>query len=530
MATVTLTDLFSNLNSWRGDLFWANSGTTVTQTTATTFSYVYPAGHPFAGFTVSISGTGFTYFGTIPTGGEMTDLLITDNSGQTVLTIAGIAPDTLASDLSLFAAQSFTFPDPNGNGTGGRVKNAWSQILSGDDTILGTSGDDRNVLPGLNPGDDTFQLGDGSDWAMASIGNDTITGGNGYDGLSFWETHWDEGIAMTRGIVVDVGAGTVIDAWGFTDSITSIELFEGSAFSDLFLGGDAEDTFWGLRGKDTLDGGANLGSGGVARGSGGDWARYDADQWLGGLQGIVVKLETSVVGGTIHGTIRDGFGALDRTVDIESVTGTRFNDSFSGSSVQNVFDGGEGKDRYDGGGGRDVLWFFYQFGNGGQTGITVDLTRTTGQIRNDGYGNIETAVSIENIVGSRQNDLIKGSGGTNLLEGFYGADTLTGAGGNDEFKYFWRPEAGETDTITDFRASGAANRDQMQFWVSNWGVSNVLTLVNGTAATQAVSTFIFNAATQVLSWDEDGTGGIGAIDVAFLQGVTALTAANFDLL
>ena len=70
----------------------------------------------------------------------------------------------------------------------------------------------------------------------------------------------------------------------------------------------------------------------------------------------------------------------------------------------------------------------------------------------------------------------------------------------------------------------------MQMWVSNWGFSTTLTLVNGTAATQALSTFIFNAASHVLSWDEDGTGAIAAVDIATLTGVTALTAANFDLL
>ena len=530
MATVTLTDHFNNLSGWQGDLLWANGSTTVTSTSAVGYTFQYAAGHPFAGFDVNINGTGFTYSGGLVTGGTMTGLFIRDNLGQVVLTVSGLAADTLASDLSLFVTYAFGWTNPDGGGNGPQVNNAWSQLLSGDDVINGTSGDDRRFVPGTGNGNDFYTMGDGNDWVSGGMGNDTIDGGNGDDGLSFSDTHYQVGMSMSQGIIVDVAAGTVIDAWGFTDTIISCVYFEGSAFNDLFLGGDAEDTFWGLRGKDTLDGGANLGGGGVARGSGGDWARYDADQWYGGLQGIVVKLETSAVGGSILGTIRDSFGALDRTIDIESVIGTRFNDSFTGSSVQNVFDGGEGKDRYNGGGGKDVLWFLYQFGNVGQTGIVVDLTRASGQIRNDGYGNIETAMSIENIVGSGQNDSIKGSAGTNILEGYFGADTLTGAGGNDEFKYYWRPEAGETDTITDFRATGAANRDQMQFWVSNWGVSNVLTLVNGTAATQAVSTFIFNAATQVLSWDEDGTGGIAAIDVAMLQGVTALTAANFDLL
>ena len=527
MATVTLTAAFNNLTSWQGDLLWADVGTTIVKSNGTTFAYTFAARHPFAGYTVTIKGSGFTYSGSTPTGGEMAKLTITDGTSNTVLTVAGIAPNSLASDFSLFAAYEFGWADPNGGGTGPQVKNAWSQLLSGDDVITGTSGDDNRFLPGMGQGNDTYNLGDGNDWVGGSMGSDTIDGGNGWDGLSFRETHYNEGMAMTQGIVVDVAAGTVVDAWGFTDTISSIEQFEGSASHDLFRGGDNEDTFWGLRGKDTLDGGA--GGGGDLRGNGGDWARYESDQWLGGLLGIIVKLETSVVGSTIKGTIRDGFGNLDRTIDIESVIGTRFNDSFTGSSVQNVFDGGEGRDTYDGGGGQDVLWFIYRFGNVAQTGVVVDLSRANGQIQNDGFGNIENAISIENIVGSGGNDSIKGSAGTNILEGYYGADTLTGAGGNDEFKYYWRPEAGQTDTITDFRASGG-NKDSMQFWVSNWGVSNVLTLVNGTAATQALSTFIFNAATHVLSWDEDGTGAIAAIDVATLVGVTALTAANFDLL
>ena len=532
MATVTLTDLFNNLSNWQGDLLWASTGTMVGTSTSTAFSFTFPSGHPFAGYNVIVSGSGFTYFRYLtsasPIGGTISNLIILDDTNQFVLGVSGIAANSLASDLALFAANVFGWTDANGFVRGSQPNAAWSMLLSGNDTVNGTSGRDANVLPGMGNGSDLYNMGDGDDWIGGGMGNDTVDGGNGRDGLSFNETHYQVGISASQGIIVDVTAGTVIDAWGDTDTIISIEAFQGSAFNDLIRGGDIEETFWGLRGKDTLDGGASNGN--PLQGNGGDWVRYDDDQWLGGLRGIIVNLETSNVGGTIKGTIRDGFGSLDRTIDIESVVGTGFNDSFTGSSVQNVFVGGEGRDSYDGAGGRDILWFFYQFGNVGGTGIVVDLTRASGQIRNDGYGNVETAVSIENIVGSGQNDIIKGSAGTNILEGYFGADTMTGAGGNDEFKYYWRPEAGETDTITDFRASGAANRDQMQFWVSNWGVSNVLTLVNGTAATQAVSTFIFNAATQVLSWDEDGTGGIGAIDVALLQGVTSLTAANFDLL
>jgi len=58
----------------------------------------------------------------------------------------------------------------------------------------------------------------------------------------------------------------------------------------------------------------------------------------------------------------------------------------------------------------------------------------------------------------------------------------------------------------------------------------VLTLVNGTAATQAgVGTFVFNSANSILSWDGDGAGGAAAVAIVQLTGVSALSASNFEL-
>ena len=112
---------------------------------------------------------------------------------------------------------------------------------------------------------------------------------------------------------------------------------------------------------------------------------------------------------------------------------------------------------------------------------------------NDGFGNVETLISIENIVGSDVNDRIKGSTANNKLEGAFGSDTLTGNGGHDTFVFFGRGTLGQGDVITDFRATGATEIDVLQLWTGLWGGSTVLTLVNGTASTQAVSTFLFNA-------------------------------------
>ena len=102
-----------------------------------------------------------------------------------------------------------------------------------------------------------------------------------------------------------------------------------------------------MRGVDTIDG-----SGGNR-----DEARYDEDERWGGSRGIVVNLETSNVGGHIQGTIRDGFGQVDKVIDIERVVGTSKNNSFTGSSAENWFDGLAGKDTFKGGGGFDFIAF-----------------------------------------------------------------------------------------------------------------------------------------------------------------------------
>jgi Ca2+-binding RTX toxin-like protein len=440
--------------------------------------------------------------------------------------VTGIAAGSIASDFAALAAYEFGWTDTNGNLVKVTSEVIWSQLLSGNDTINGSSGDDRQVLPSLNAGNDVFNMGAGNDYVGGSLGNDTINGGDGYDTLSFRETQYLSGVAATQGIVVDVAAGTVQDAFGFTDQVTGIEQYEGSAFADQFIGGAGVDNFRGLRGNDTFDGGANLSD----HGDGGNLVGYAQDRFEGGLRGIIANLGVNTAFGMAGGTIRDGFGNIDTVHNIQSVIGTDKGDIFVGSTAQNVFSGAEGLDRYNGGAGEDVLWFFQNFDQAASHGINVNLSLKTGQIIDDGFGNTEIAISMEDVVGSESNDRIVGSAGANVLEGRHGADRLTGGLGADEFKYYWQGDLGQGDIITDFHAAAGPDRDRMQFFVSTWGVDPTLHLVNGTHANQAVATFIFNAATHVLSFDQDGTGAGAAIDVAVLNGVTALTAANFDLI
>ena len=518
MALVTLTDLYSNLGPWPGNLFSASDGVTIGAHTATSFSYTYAAGTKFAGFSVTSTGVGFAYDGSTPIGGSMRGLTITDATGHLVLNVSGIAAGSLASDLALFVSYEFGWTDPGGGGTGAQVKNAWSQLLSSNDTYTGTSGNDRQGMVGVDAGNDTFNMGAGDDRVNGGLGNDTINGGDGYDTLDYGQTHWNEGIPMVRGITVDVATGTVLDPYGFTDHFTGIEQIQGSSASDLFTGAGAGMMFEGLRGSDT-----------IIAGTGDDWAIYQDDTWFGGSRGIIVNLQNALSGTDILGTIRDGFGNLDHTVNLRSVGGTRYDDTFTGSSVGNSFAGGEGKDSYNGGGGFDWVDFDWNFTGATQHGIIVNLKLLTGKIVDDGYGNTENAVSIENIWGSHQDDRITGSLGTNTITGNDGNDTMTGGGGHDVFQWERTFELGDLDIITDFRGAAGVEQDVLRFHISSWGQSTTLHLVNGTTATTAEDTFLFNSADHSLSWDADGTGAQAAIHIATLNNVLALNAANFDL-
>ncbi len=515
MATVTLTEYYANLNGWEGYLLDALDDATVNGT-GTTFKITLGANSEFAGYVITVKGTGFNYVNGIATEGTMSGLVIKDAQGHTVIAVAGLATGTMASDLSLFQANVFGWE--NGGHHGAQPVNAWSALLSGNDVIKGASGNDWRPMLGLDAGSDIYNMGSGNDFVYGGSGADTITGGDGWDTYSFGSTVQDIGFSISQGITVNSDAGTMIDCWGFTDHFTGIEYLVGSVLADVFNGGAGDDNFAGLRGNDTFTGG----------GGGSDMIRYHDDTFHGGNLGIIANLEVSTVGG-IYGTIRDGFGNTDTTLNIENVGGTRYGDVFVGSSAQNNFAGGEGKDSYNGDLGADWVFLGWRFGGQLQAGIVVDLTRAAGQIRNDGFGNVENAVSIENVAGGDFNDRIKGSTGQNFIDGQDGRDTMTGAGGADRFMFVQREHFGDGDVITDFHSGVGANQDVLQIFVSNWGATDTLHLVNGTAATGAFSTFVYNAANDTLYWDEDGTGTLGQIAVCVLTNVAALSVNNFDL-
>ncbi|GGW38323.1 hypothetical protein GCM10011452_28320 [Gemmobacter lanyuensis] len=534
MATVTFTESFTYFQDWPGQLFRGDAHATVTTRTSTRFVYEFGAGAgEFADYRVEVTGTEFTYNRDEPIGGTMNRVRVLDPSGTAILTYSNLGSHPISRDLDQFYASIFGTMADDGQGIEANPYVAASLLMAGNDTITGSEGEDGQGVIGFDLGDDVYFMRGGDDWLTAGMGNDTLDGGDGFDTYTLTESNYIMGGVAFRGATVNLQTGIAQDPWGGTDTLSNIEAARGSRFGDVLIGQNWDrSSLMGLRGRDTLDGGANTYTlSGDIDDDRRDEVRYDRDAKDGGRRGIVVDLETNFDNNSITGTIRDGFGNVDRVRDVERVIGTRFNDSFVGSQVGNVFAGGEGIDSYDGQAGFDSLNFDRNTGDAGPgSGIVVNFTLTSGQIRNDGYGNIETARNIESIWGTALNDWVKGNARAEEFWLSEGRDTMIGGDGSDRFVWESTTEFGDGDRIADFQATGAG-ADRLAFDTPGIdAMTTELTLVNGPAAVEAgVGTFIFNRANDTLFWDADGAGGAAQVAIVVLPGVNSLTSANFDL-
>ncbi|MCV6610077.1 MAG: DUF642 domain-containing protein [Amphritea sp.] len=118
--------------------------------------------------------------------------------------------------------------------------------------------------------------------------------------------------------------------------------------------------------------------------------------------------------------------------NFENAIGTDINDTLVGNEGANLLAGGNGNDTLNGGGGLDTA--SYQYGTFTH-GVEVRLDGGASyQRRADGSrgGRDDTLVSIENVIGSEQNDKIVGDGVANRLDGAGGRDYLNGGHGADQ--------------------------------------------------------------------------------------------------
>jgi serralysin len=446
MATLTLMQGFEDV--WPPD---AMAGGTITLRQAKGMTYTSDAG-----FTVLIRGKDLTYDDDgLPAGGTVTGFSISKNA-------VVLANMTLTStDFGAAGMWLFGYDRGNGDFRGPDPYSFVQLAMRGNDLVTGSS-DEDDIRGGS--GNDRIDARGGNDYVADWAGADSMDGGDGWDTLSY-----DEAIYSSdafRGINLDALAGTVIDAWGYADTIANFERYKDTVFGDTMRGANVDERFVLSRGNDSVDGRDGF-----------DFVSYDrANNW-GAKRGVTVNLATGIATDSWRGT--------DRLSNIEGVYGSRLDDKIIGTAGYNDLSGNDGNDTIQGGGGDDQI--------GGDLG----------------------------------NDLVVGGLGNDNIDGGADNDTMTGNDGRDNFNFGWGLDEVGIDTVTDFK-SGTDKLWIGSWWggdfVAETLAANQFRSGSGvTAANSATQRLIYNTSNGDLYFDADGVDGVDAVKFATLTNLTALT-------
>jgi RTX calcium-binding nonapeptide repeat (4 copies) len=235
-------------------------------------------------------------------------------------------------------------------------------------TITGTTEDD--LIYGTD-GNDVIAAGEGSDQVLGGPGDDVICGGDG-----------------------------------------PLDRISGGGGHDLVFGELGSDILWGNVGGDSLNGGSDLDI--VDGGAGADQMTgdgYDLLGFLSATRGVGVDLGK----GKATGAGKDRFDGFI------GVIGSDYDDVLIGSNGADVFVPYLGDDAVVGGSGVDELDYLIA-----NAAVNVNLQKGWGR----GEGS-DTVSSMEIVVGSDHDDVLRGSIRKNVLLGWDGDDRLIGAGGVD---------------------------------------------------------------------------------------------------
>jgi len=214
-------------------------------------------------------------------------------------------------------------------------------VGNGLDNIL-TGNAANNILQG-GDGNDSLNGGDGNDNLRGDGGNDILNGGNGVD-IANYEN-------ASAGVAVNLSLTTAQNTLGAgTDTLSNIEIVNGSAYNDTLTGSTANNVLDGGAGNDSLNGGdgddslrGDAGNDSINGGNGVDTVHYAT-----ATAGVVVNLG-------LTGAQNTGGAGIDTLSNIENLNGSTYNDTLTGSAANNSLWGGTGNDVLNGGLGNDVL-------------------------------------------------------------------------------------------------------------------------------------------------------------------------------
>lgn len=223
------------------------------------------------------------------------------------------------------------------------------------------------------------------------------------------------------------------------------------------------------------------------------------------------------------------------------VFGGEGNDRLYNGAGDNALYGEEGNDTLMGGAGADLLnggagsdRVAYSSATAGVVASLANPSINTGDAAGDRY------ISIENLSGTKFNDVLNGNSTTNLInggngndviKGYAGNDTLTGSLGSDTFVFNTAlHNTNNVDTITDFnRVADTIQVDNAFFLGLAAGALAASAFKDiAVGAKDSNDRIIYNSDTGILYFDRDGSGSTyGNVKFAVLQGSPTINAADF---
>ncbi|MEO1520905.1 MAG: spondin domain-containing protein [Cyanobacteria bacterium J06633_2] len=335
-----------------------------------------------------------------------------------------------------------------------------TDTLTSVENIIGS--DDGDFITASGAAGNTLSGKGGDDVITGSGGTDIIDGGDGNDTNDFSTINAAAADPSIAGVSVTLnadGTGTAQYIAGgvagnpvIFEEFTGIENITGTVNDDMIIatgaaanvinGGAGNDVIAGAGGTDTLDGGDGI----------------DTNSF----QGIGAEVVADLATGSAAYMPNEVVTVFENFSNFENLAGSANDDQLFGDGNANVLSGGDGNDLLVGRGGGDSL--FGEAGNdvlragggnditdGGEGIDTVDFTdinvnaadpSASGVTANLNLGSAnyiapsgaaiqDQLISIENLVGSENDDTLTGDAGDNLLAGGAGDDTLIGSAGDD---------------------------------------------------------------------------------------------------
>jgi Ca2+-binding RTX toxin-like protein len=427
------------------------------------------------------------------TGGAGNDIYVVDNSGDTVVEVAG----TTGTAAQKAAANGIDTIESSITYSLAALGNIEKLTLTGAAALNATGNGLANTLTG-NSGNNILDGGTGADIMIGGLGSDTYIVDNAGDSVV-------EGADATVGnadlvnssVSFSLGAnienltltGTSAGRVAVGNSLDNI--ITGSSAVDTLMGGDGNDLYYVTAGDTVFE----------TAGQGTD---------------TVSSAATHVLAANVENLILTGTSNINGT-------GNDLDNNITGNNGNNTLNAGtDGIDTLSGGLGNDTYIVDH-------TGVTVtevasanvggaDLVQSsvTYTITNVNIENLElTGGAAINGTGNSAVNTVTGNGNDNTLNGGGGADTLIGGDGNDTYIV---GNAGVTIVETSGSGSGT---DTVQASVTTTLSANVenLTLTGTTAISGTGNTsdnvITGNAAANTLTGDDgnDTLNGLGGNDI-----------------